>query len=175
MALILQAQLFLLHCATTISSSSTPPPNIAIIVADDLGTFDLGINGHPSLRTPNIDALARGGMLFTQWLSSAPICTPSRSSLYTGRLPIRTGLYADSARPATPPNNASQHFGLDAWQKKDGLGGLPHTEVTLPTLLGARGYRSMLVGKWHLGQVREFWPLQHGFDQYVGTISTHGI
>ena len=95
--------------------------------------------------------MAREGAILTQWLSAAPICTPSRSSLYTGRLPIRTGLYANAVhyskqRQDGNPRNATT-FGLDAWQHKDGTGGLPHEEVTLPELLGARGYASLLVGK----------------------------
>ena len=95
--------------------------------------------------------MAREGAILTQWLSAAPICTPSRSSLYTGRLPIRTGLYANAVRYSKQrqdgnPRNATT-FGLDAWQHKDGTGGLPHEEVTLPELLGARGYASLLVGK----------------------------
>ena len=73
---------------TTGGGGGTTPPavNIAIIVADDLGTYDLSVMGHPSIRTPFLDQLAAEGALFTQWLSAAPICTPSRSSLYTGRL-----------------------------------------------------------------------------------------
>ena len=131
--------------------AASRPPNIAIVFADDLGTFDLGCFGHPSIRTPHLDAMAREGAILTQWLSAAPICTPSRSSLYTGRLPIRTGLYANAVhyskqRQDGNPRNATT-FGLDAWQHKDGTGGLPQSEITLPELLGTRGYASLLVGK----------------------------
>eukprot|EP01052_Picozoa_sp_SAG31_P036431 SAG31_NODE_4548_length_3149_cov_1.504918_1_plen_188_part_00 len=143
--------LLLLGCAASRCRAARQPkggtisaPNIAVIVADDLGTFDLSCMGHPSIRTPHIDGMARDGVIFTQWLSAAPICTPSRSSLYSGRLPIRTGLYADAvAPPLGKPPNAS-HFGIDAWQRKDGAGGLPLTEVTLPELLGQHGYTSVM-------------------------------
>ena len=133
------------------AGTTTTPVNIAIVVADDLGTYDLSVMGHPSIRTPFLDQLASEGALFTQWLSAAPICTPSRSSLYTGRLPIRTGLYANAVhyskqRQDGNPRNATT-FGLDAWQHKDGTGGLPQSEITLPELLGTRGYASLLVGK----------------------------
>lgn len=171
-ALIFPLSLFSTQCVTALTQQSKPP-NFAVVIADDLGTYDLSVNGHPSIRTPHLDAMAREGALFTQWVSAAPICTPSRSSLYTGRLPIRTGLYADAVQqPQGKPANAS-HFGLDAWQRKDGAGGLPQTEITLPELLGQHGYVSLLVGKWHLGQVAEFWPRNHGFSRYLGTISTH--
>jgi arylsulfatase A-like enzyme len=153
------------------AGTATTPVNIAIVVADDLGTYDLSVMGHPSIRTPFLDRLAAEGALFTQWLSAAPICTPSRSSLYTGRLPIRTGLYADQVPVPRNPKQDNGTFGLDAWMKKDGAGGLPSTEVTLPELL--KGHRSLLCGKWHLGQIAQYWPRQHGFDHYLGTISTH--
>ena len=175
MLLALSVTLVACGGGTTGGGGGTTPPavNIAIIVADDLGTYDLSVMGHPSIRTPFLDQLAAEGALFTQWLSAAPICTPSRSSLYTGRLPIRTGLYADMV-PAPDPEQPKQDngtFGLDAWMKKDGAGGLPSTEVTLPELL--KGHRSLLCGKWHLGQIKQYWPRQHGFDNYLGTISTH--
>ena len=102
--------------------------NFVIIFCDDLGTFDLGFSGHPSILTPRIDKMAREGAIFTDWLSAAPICTPSRASLYTGRLPIRNGLYADLQH--VPPSHANaSSFGLDAWQRKDGAGGLVARET----------------------------------------------
>ena len=64
---------------TSTTAATRPPINVAIILADDLGTFDLSVMGHPSIRTPCLDQLAKEGALFTQWLSAAPICTPSRS------------------------------------------------------------------------------------------------
>ena len=143
------------------ASGNGTPPSFVVVLADDLGTFDLGCYGHPTIRTPSIDSMAAGGAILTQWLSAAPICTPSRASFYTGRLPFRNGMYADREHAphgggAAPP---SATFGVDAWQRKDGAGGLPSSEVTLPELLGGRGYTSMLCGKWHLGQRTEYWSV----------------
>src|SRR5262245_55202987 len=68
------------------------PPNIVVIYADDLGYGDLGCFGHPTIRTPNLDRMAAEGMKFTQFYSAAPVCTPSRAALLTGRYPIRSGM-----------------------------------------------------------------------------------
>src|ERR1700743_1300032 len=68
------------------------PPNIVIILADDMGYGDLGCYGHPTIRTPNLDRMAAGGMRFTDFYVAAPVCTPSRAGLMTGRLPIRSGM-----------------------------------------------------------------------------------
>ena len=146
--------------------------NVVLIFCDDLGTFDLGFNGHPSILTPNIDRMAMEGAVFTDWLSAAPICTPSRASLYTGRLPIRNGLYADTQY--VPPGENASSFGLDAWQRKDGKGGLASSEITFADLVRQQHWDTKLVGKWHLGQSkREFWPTSHGFDEFIGSLSTH--
>jgi N-acetylgalactosamine-6-sulfatase len=118
--------------------------------------------------------MSREGALFTDWLSAAAICTPSRASLFTGRLPIRNGLYANDQYVPASENSSLSSFGLDAWHKKDGSGGLPSSELTFATLLQRNGgYDTKLVGKWHLGQKQEYWPLKHGFDEFVGSLSTH--
>ena len=166
----------LLRASTTLATvSATHSVNFVVIFCDDLGTFDLGFSGHPSILTPALDSMAKTGAVFTDWLSAAPICTPSRASLYTGRLPIRNGLYSDDQYipPGQFPSNVSS-FGVDAWQRKDGLGGLALTELTFAKLMQQNGYDTKLVGKWHLGQAtKEFWPTSHGFGEYVGSLSTH--
>ncbi len=123
-------------------------PNIIIILADDLGVGDLSMNGSP-IRTPNIDSLARGGVYLSDFYASANVCTPSRAGLLTGRYPIRTGL-ADNVI-----ESGSSH-------------GLPTAEQTIAELLKEKDYRTMLVGKWHLGHSEQFWPTNHGFDEYYG-------
>lgn len=128
---------------------SARPPNIVLILADDLGYGDLGSYGHPIIRTPRIDRLAREGLRFSSYYAGAPSCTPSRAALLTGRYPIRVGL--------------PQVLGPEA------TNGLPRGEVTLADGLKTRGYRTMMIGKWHLGHARpEMLPTAHGFDDWFG-------
>ena len=122
--------------------------NFIVIYADDLGYGDLGVYGHPTIRTPNLDRMAAEGARFTQFYSAAPVCSPSRAALLTGRYPVRSGvtkvLFPDSA------------------------GGLPDSEVTIAETLKNAGYRTACVGKWHLGHRPQYLPLRHGFDSYFG-------
>ncbi len=122
--------------------------NFVVIFADDLGYGDLSCYGHPSIRTPNLDRMAAEGMRFTQWYSAAPVCTPSRAALLTGRYPIRSGL----TRVLFP----------------DSTGGIPASEVTLAEVLRDAGYQTACIGKWHLGCLPQFLPTRHGFDSYFG-------
>lgn len=123
-------------------------PNIVMIYADDLGYGDLGCYGHPTIRTPNLDRMAREGMRFTQWYSAAPVCTPSRAALLTGRYPVRSGL----TRVLFPQST----------------GGIPESETTMAQVLRGAGYRTAAVGKWHLGHLPQYLPGRHGFDRYLG-------
>ncbi len=127
-------------------------PNIVLLVADDLGYGDVACYGATDIRTPHIDSLAKDGLKSTQFYVSTPVCAPTRVSLMTGRYPGRTTLNIN-------PN----------WQ--DPQSGLSPDEVTIAELLKARGYATGLVGKWHLGYSKKFWPLQQGFDEHFGFIS----
>jgi arylsulfatase A-like enzyme len=129
------------------------PPNIVVILADDLGYGDLGCYGHPSIRTPNLDQMAREGMRFTDFYVAACVCTPSRAALLTGRLPIRTGMAGSEKRRVIYGNST---------------GGLPPEEITIARALKSKGYATAAVGKWHLGHLPEFLPTAHGFDSYLG-------
>ncbi|MFN8008592.1 MAG: sulfatase [Terriglobia bacterium] len=131
------------------------PPNIIIIYADDLGYGDLGCYGHPTIRTPNLDRMAAQGMRFTSFYSAAPVCTPSRAALLTGRYPIRSGMCNDRFRVLR--NNSTGH--------------LPEGEITIAEALKTRGYATGMVGKWHLGVWSinpEGHPCRHGFDFFFG-------
>ena len=127
-------------------------PNIVILYTDDMGWGDLGVFGHPYIRTPSIDRLAREGQQWTDFYVPAPVCSPSRAALLTGRHPVRTGLYGVGT-PVMFPGDTR---------------GIGHSEVTLAEALKAKGYRTGILGKWHLGDAPEFFPTRHGFDYWYG-------
>lgn len=129
------------------------PPNIIIILADDLGYGDLGCYGHPSIRTPNLDRMAAEGLRFTDFYAAANLCTPSRAALLTGRYAIRTGLAGGPGRHVLYPNST---------------GGLLPEETTIAEMLKTKGYATAAVGKWHLGHLPRFLPTNQGFDSYFG-------
>lgn len=139
--------------STTVLSKERPP-NFIVIFCDDLGYGDLGCYGSTKNRTPNIDALAKTGMRFTQFYSSSPVCSPSRASLLTGCYPRRIGLHED----------ATGHWVMIPRSKR----GLHPQEETLPELLKKVGYRTACIGKWHLGDQPEHLPTRHGFDEFFG-------
>ena len=129
-----------------------PPPNVIVILADDMGYGDTSHNGHPTIRTPRLDEMAREGQRWTNFYAAASVCSPSRAALLTGRLPVRSGVASWKHRVFFP------------WSK----GGLPESEHTLAELLRANGYATALIGKWHLGHRPEFLPTRHGFDRWFG-------
>ncbi|HET8648028.1 MAG TPA: sulfatase-like hydrolase/transferase, partial [Vicinamibacteria bacterium] len=144
----------LLAAAVPAAAAPPAPPNVVLVVADDLGYADLGIYGNPTIRTPHLDRLAMEGQKWTNFYVPESVCTPSRSSLLTGRLPVRNGMNAaDNLRRVFFP---------------DSTGGLPASEVTLAELLKGRGYASTMIGKWHLGHLPPHLPRAHGFDHYFG-------
>jgi arylsulfatase A len=122
-------------------------PNIVIIYCDDLGYGDLGCYGS-RIRTPHIDSLAAHGIRFTNFYSGNPVCSPSRAALLTGRYCVRAGV-------------PKVLFPVD--EK-----GLPESETTIAQTLKPKGYRTMCVGKWHLGHKEAYLPTTRGFDHYFG-------
>ncbi|HEX6069762.1 MAG TPA: sulfatase [Longimicrobiaceae bacterium] len=134
------------------AAAQDPRPNIIVIFADDLGYGDLGLYGHPTIRTPNLDRMAAEGIKLTQFYTAASVCTPSRAGLLTGRLPVRSGMAGDRSRVLFP----------------NSTGGLPQSEITIAEALKERGYATAAIGKWHLGHLPEFLPRRHGFDLYYG-------
>jgi arylsulfatase A-like enzyme len=141
--------------AGAVAAAADRPPNFIIIYADDLGYGDLGVYGHPSIRTPNIDRMAAEGVRMTEFYSTAPTCSPARAALLTGRYPLRSGL----VRVLVPK---------EKW-------GIPASEVTLAEALKERGYSTAIVGKWHLGGRRPFRPLRHGFDYFYGVLHSNDM
>jgi arylsulfatase A len=128
-------------------AATTKSPNVVLIYADDLGYGDLGCYGS-SLRTPNLDKMASEGTRFTHFYSANPVCSPSRAALLTGRYPTRAGV----PRVLFPRDTV----------------GLPESETTTAQMLKAKNYRTMCVGKWHLGHHPQYLPTSRGFDEYFG-------
>ncbi|EAZ82500.2 sulfatase family protein [Algoriphagus machipongonensis] len=134
------------------SLAQSQKPNFIIIFTDDQGYGDVGTFGHPTIKTPNLDQMAMEGQKWTNFYVAANVCTPSRSAIMTGRLPVRTGMYSNTRRVLFP----------------DSGGGLPATENTIAKLLKTSGYSTAAIGKWHLGHLPEYLPTSHGFDTYFG-------
>jgi arylsulfatase A-like enzyme len=128
--------------------SDDSQPNIIFIYADDLGYGDLGCYGSPVNRTPHLDQMAKDGIRFTDFYSAAANSSPSRAALLTGRYPIRMGIN-DVFHPPS-------------------FTGIPASEIKMSEVLRDQGYRTGIIGKWHLGHMHQFLPLQNGFDEYFG-------
>jgi len=144
--------LFSLSCFTSsVAEAQRRRPNILVIVTDDMGYGDIGIHGSKDIPTPNIDALAKVGIRFTDAYVSGPYCSPTRAGLLTGRYPQRFG----------------HEFNLDMSPDYSDFG-LPLSETTMADRLKAAGYRTALVGKWHLGFGDKFHPMERGFDEFFG-------
>lgn len=119
-------------------SGAQNKPNVVVLFVDDSGYGDWSSYGAPTTLTPNVDQLAKNGARFTQWYSAHAICTPSRAAMVTGRLPVRFGL-------ASCTQGGQCVFGCTADK------GLPANETTFAELLKGQGYKTAMIGKWHLG------------------------
>ena len=135
-------------------------PNFVFILADDLGWSDLGVYGSDLHETPRIDAFARGAMRFTQAYSAAPVCTPTRASILTGKRPakLRMTIWREAARRPPLTRALVPPVAIDS---------LGHDEITIAEVLKEAGYVTAHVGKWHLGTA-EFYPQTQGFDYNIG-------
>ncbi|MBX2850201.1 MAG: sulfatase [Phycisphaeraceae bacterium] len=153
--------LLLVVCLLSVACSSiaepapdAPRPNIVLIMADDLGYGDLSCYGSDFINTPHIDALAKGGIRFTDYHSNGAVCSPTRAALMTGRYPQRTGVEGVIT--------AKSHRGV----------GLPLEEVTIAEVLKDAGYATAMFGKWHLGyDIKKFGPQRQGFETFEGFVS----
>ena len=150
--------------------ASKRPPNIVLIVSDDQGYNDLGCYGGTEIKTPNLDRLAVGGTRLTSFYVTWPACTPSRGSLLTGRYPQRNGTY-DMFRNDLVDHDylyPKEEYAV-SWEM---IGGMDTREVLIPRVLKQAGYVSGIFGKWDLGQLHRFLPLQRGFDEFYGFTNT---
>lgn len=162
--MIIMIRLFLafvsLLCGWAIAPASERP-NIVVILCDDLGYGDLECYGHPHIKTPNLNALAESGIRFTDFYSTAPVCSPSRVGLLTGRSPNRAGVYdwIPPAGKAKPDRRDQVHMRA--------------SEVTIPELLRRSGYQTCMAGKWHcnskFNQEGQPQPGDFGFDHWLAT------
>jgi arylsulfatase A-like enzyme len=153
-AVVLALFAFLLSCSEDSSreESDNPtnrPPNFVIIFTDDQGYADVGVFGATDIETPNLDWMAQEGIRFTDFYVAGPVCTPSRAGLLTGCYPKRVGLHVGVLWPASPT-------------------GLNPEELTIAEILGARGYATACIGKWHLGRPATLLPTRQGFDTFFG-------
>jgi arylsulfatase A-like enzyme len=132
-------------------AAATVRPNVLFILADDLGYGDLSCYGRPDYKTPVLDNLAKQGMKFTDNYASAPVCTPTRTAYITGRYPHRLAVGLEE-----PLGDANMQLGI------------PPEHPTIGTRLKTVDYDTGLIGKWHLGNLPEFGPNRHGFDEFYG-------
>lgn len=146
-------------CGSTAASDERP--NVVVILCDDLGFGDLGIQGHPHISTENIDRLAQEGLRFSNFYSAAPVCSPSRVGLMTGRSPNRAGIYDWIPESKEPKPDARE------------LVHLRRQEITLPLLLKKAGYATCMAGKWHCNSQfnsdQQPQPGDAGFDHWLAT------
>ncbi|MGQ9592553.1 MAG: HAD-IC family P-type ATPase, partial [Planctomycetota bacterium] len=142
------------------AAPSETRPNVVLVVADDLGWSDLSSYGSDFHRTPRLDALAREGIRFTSAYAAAPVCTPTRAALMTGKCPARLHMTIWYEAARSPPET-------EKLLPPIAVGNLPHEEVTAAEALRSAGYQAIHVGKWHLGEATHY-PETQGFDVNVG-------
>jgi len=164
-------------------------PNILVIVVDDLGMADLSLYGNGYPPTPNIDALGANGVVFTNAYVTSPVCSPSRAAILTGRYQQRFGFQYQMHERYL--RNRMEYIGFkyvmdsypwmpkwmdDVPDKKAMLKqGIPPSEILLPELLKAKGYKTALIGKWHLGSDESQVPCNMGFDYHFGFYASHTL
>jgi arylsulfatase A-like enzyme len=155
-------------------SGDNQPPNIVLIVADDLGFNDITFYGggiaDGSVPTPSIDSIASDGIHFTNGYAGNGTCAPSRAALLTGRFAPRSGFEFTPASPQFAQLTSGDGYieeNAENYPPSDELG-LPSSEITLPELLATKGYHSVALGKWHLGAAEGMRPNDQGFDEFLG-------
>lgn len=136
-------------------------PNLVIILSDDLGYGDISCYGQKKYLTPQIDKIAEEGVICTDFYVPTPYCAPSRATLLTGRFPLRHGL----TKNPTPDSK---------WESYDTIG-ISTSELTMGEILRNNGYKTKLIGKWHLGHYEKFFPENHGFDEYYGILYSNDM
>jgi len=137
-------------------AASADRPNVVFILVDDLSWSDLSYNGSEVYETPNVDRLSKQGMVFTDFYSAGPVCSPTRASIMTGKYPARTGITTYLISPDRDASHVTPH--------------LPLEEFTIAEAFKKNGYATGYIGKWHLGYKNEHWAANQGFDVAKGGI-----
>jgi len=148
----------LFSACTKTQKSKAEKPNVVIILADDMGYGDISYYGQKNYQTPQIDKFANESVVCTDFYVPTPYCAPSRGTLLTGRFPLRHGLIRNPT-----PDAGINDIGIDS------------SEVTLGEVFQNEGYNTMCIGKWHLGHKEEFFPVNHGFDDYYGILYSNDM
>jgi arylsulfatase A-like enzyme len=177
------------YLAETKTNTSTPKPNVIVLLADDLGKYDISLYGGKDVPTPNIDTLAASGVTFTDGYVTAPICSPSRAGLLTGRYQQRFGhelqpgdIYPRCRLEILVGNSL---IFRGQWKLNDRTAypsrasmnaqGLRQSEITFADLAKTQGYATGIIGKWHLGHIQGFTPQERGFDYHYGFFSAASL
>jgi arylsulfatase A-like enzyme len=150
---VLATAIALCGCGSTAAGTAPTRPNVVLIVLDDLGYGDLPSYGAKDVRAPNLERVAAEGVRLVDNYSSAPICSPTRAALMTGRYQARCGIEGNLVSI-----------------RKTGDEGLPVSETSVARMLKSNGYATGCFGKWHLGFKPQFGPIAHGFDEFFGVL-----
>lgn len=152
----------------SLPQTATPnSPDIVVILFDDLGFGDVGFTGNKSIRTPHMDALAKNGVVMMNYFAPAPVCSPSRAAMLTGRMAPRNGLTVVPFPSGTPLDRVNRFF--------DNPVRLPREEIIVADVLQANGFHTAMVGKWHMGDHDKSIPTEFGFDTFFGTYHSNDM
>ncbi len=151
---VILACIILPACTGTTKYSDKAPPNFVFVMVDDLGWSDLSYNGSKTYESPNVDKLASQGMVFSDFYSGGPVCSPTRASILTGKYTARTGITTYLLHPERDAEYVTPH--------------LPLEEFTIAEALKKHNYATGYFGKWHLGYAEEHWAENQGFDTAIG-------
>jgi arylsulfatase A-like enzyme len=150
------------------AQAASDRPNILLLVGDDMGYADIGVHGCKDIPTPNIDSLATEGVRCTNGYVSGPYCSPTRAGLLTGRYQTRFGYEFNPGR--APKQTQAQKQAQQSDERNANLG-LPLAQTTIANRLHDAGYRTALIGKWHLGYAKPLRPPHRGFDEFFGFLA----
>ena len=142
-------------------------PDVVVILFDDLGFGDLGFTGNQNIQTPHMDKLAKDGVVMTNYFAPAPVCSPSRAAMLTGRMAPRNGLTAVPFPSGTTFDRVNRFM--------DNPVRLPREEIIISDVLQASGFHTAMVGKWHMGDHDQSIPTEFGFNRFFGTYHSNDM